>query len=84
MSKGMPEQDIKTQVIQIVSDHFTLPPADIADGMGPGELPGWDSLGHLQLVRSLEQHFNLQFSVYDIMAFNSIQEISETIDQLLK
>ena len=80
----MLEHDVQIQVKQIVSEHFSLSLTDLDDSKGPGELPGWDSLGHLQLVRSLEQHFHLQFSVYDIMAFNSIREISETISQLLK
>jgi acyl carrier protein len=74
---------IKADIYEILSEQFKIAKRDIKDGLGPGDLSSWDSIGHLQFIRKLERHFNLGFTVYDIMSFNSVREICQTIQSRL-
>jgi len=79
----MNEDHIKTEVLNLIEDQFSFPRAKIRDTLGPGDLPRWDSIGHMQLVQKLESHFNISFSVFDIMEFNTIKDIWSTVIRLL-
>lgn len=80
----MKVSDVESQVLQMASQHFQIAPGEISRDTGPGELPGWDSIGHLQLIRKLESQFQLQFTVHDIMVLNTLGSISETIAERAK
>jgi acyl carrier protein len=80
----MNEDHIKAEVMKLIEDQFSFPRTKIRDALGPGDLPRWDSIGHMQLVRRLENHFNISFSVFDIMELNSIKDIWSTVNRLLK
>ena len=71
--------DVEPQVLQVACEHFQLAIGDLTRDTGPGDLPGWDSIGHLQLIRKLESAFQLQFTVHDIVALNTLGDISEII-----
>lgn len=70
---------IKADVYDMLSEQFSIARQEISDSLGPGDLAGWDSIGHLQLVRKLERHFHISFTVYDIMSLNTVKDICDTI-----
>lgn len=41
-------------------------------------VPNWDSVGHMQLISSLEDAFDIMFDTDDIIDFNSY-EVGKTI-----
>ena len=47
--------------------------------MAPEEVPNWDSIGHMNLVAELEQEFNQQFEVDEIMEMSSPQKILDIL-----
>lgn len=74
----------KTTVLSLIGDLFSFPKEKIKDTFGPGDLPNWDSIGHMQLVQKLENHFNISFSVFDIMEFNTVTDICLSVNRLLE
>jgi acyl carrier protein len=50
----------------------------------PGDVPAWDSVGHLDLASRLEQVFNVSFDVDDLMEMENVREIVRIIDAKLK
>ena len=52
---------------------------DYRDDLKIGEVPSWDSLGHLGLVSSLESAFNVKFDIETILELNSLQKLKEAI-----
>jgi acyl carrier protein len=54
---------------------FGFDPQQFSVQLAPEEVPNWDSIGHMNLVASLEQEFNLQFEVDEIMEMSSAQKI---------
>lgn len=76
----MTETDnIRTELFRIISEQFVIPVEKISDFLEPGDVDSWDSIGHLQLVRKIETHFNLSFTIQDVMGFDSVRDILDTI-----
>ena len=38
------------------------------------EIPEWDSIGHMTLIASLEETFNITLETYDIIDFSSFKK----------
>jgi acyl carrier protein len=45
------------------------------------DVPGWDSLKHMQLVFAVEEQFNVQFSEEEIPRLDSMARFAELILQ---
>ncbi|MGO9114290.1 MAG: acyl carrier protein [Thermoguttaceae bacterium] len=44
----------------------------IADPMSFEEVPGWDSIGHMNLVTELESRFGISFDMDEIVGLDSV------------
>ena len=51
--------DVDARLRKIFGELFPVDPAALDDETRRGELDGWDSLGHLDLVAALETEFSL-------------------------
>lgn len=69
------EIKIKSKVYEIISDLFYTNESKLNDNLGPGDLNAWDSLGQIQLIAKLEQEFDVQLKVNDMMSINNIADI---------
>jgi acyl carrier protein len=58
---------------------FGFDPQRFSLQLAPEEVPNWDSIGHMNLVATLEQEFNLQFEVDEIMEMSSPQKILDIL-----
>jgi acyl carrier protein len=47
--------------------------------LAPEEVPNWDSIGHMSLVAALEEEFQQQFEVDEIMEMSSPQKIVDIL-----
>jgi len=43
------------------------------------EVKGWESLTHLQLIVSIEKHFNIKFSSEEYFSWKNVGEIIDSI-----
>jgi acyl carrier protein len=50
---------------------------DITETTGDGDLAAWDSLGHVNVMMTLEQTFDIVLDVEDFPKLNSIPAILE-------
>ena len=75
--------DIRNEVYRILADQFCLEENDISDGIGPGDFPAWNSLGHLQFIMKLEQRFRIRFSADDVMSFENVGDLILMVERSL-
>lgn len=47
------------------------------------EVLGWDSLGHMRIIAGLEDEFDIEFEIEEIIDLNSIQKIFELVNSKL-
>jgi acyl carrier protein len=62
---------------------FDVDPQTISIGTVPGDVSGWDSMGHVTLASSLEQAFGVIFDVDDLMAMENVREICRVVQSKL-
>jgi len=63
---------------------FQVDPQTITIDTKPGDIPAWDSMGHVTLASSLEQSFELNFDVDDLMAMENVREICRIVESKLR
>jgi acyl carrier protein len=59
---------------------FDVDPQSITIETKPNDIPGWDSMGHVALVSSLEQAFGLSFDVDEVMEMEDVRQIVRIVE----
>jgi acyl carrier protein len=52
---------------------------EIRDEQGPGELEGWDSLGHANLIVALESNYGITIDLNEMMMIETIGDIQSLL-----
>jgi acyl carrier protein len=64
---------------EVVSSVFGVEPQSLDESSSPESVEGWDSMGHVNLVTALEQHFNVSIDIDDVMEMGSVGKIREIL-----
>jgi acyl carrier protein len=73
--------DTLTKVQEVFATSFNLGPQSVSIETKPGDIPEWDSVGHLSLVSNLESAFNISFDVDEMMEMENVREIVRLIQK---
>ena len=65
-------QDILLEVNRIFADVFTNPDIVVHETTTAEDIPEWDSLTHTALIAAIEQHFQIKFSLREVMRFQNV------------
>lgn len=60
---------------------FRVAPTAIPDAATMKDVPGWDSLTHMDLIITLEKEFNIQLSGDEIAQMQSLNAIEAVLNQ---
>lgn len=63
------------ELVRAVFGLKSLPPAEA----GPGQVPGWDSLGALKLLLALEEAFGVTLTEHDMMRAKSVADLGAVV-----
>lgn len=69
---------IEDDLLQIAEEVFSEESTITLDSRRK-EVMGWDSLGTLNLIMSVEDHFGIEFSEDELEAVDSIRDIYNTV-----
>ena len=64
-----------------IADVLKVPRESITEATRAQDVPAWDSLGHVNLMMTLEQTFDLLLDVDDFARLNSIPAMIEYLKQ---
>jgi acyl carrier protein len=62
---------------------FDVDPRVLTLETSAGDIPGWNSLGHLSLTTQLEQTFGITFDVDELMEMENVREIVRIVSAKL-
>jgi len=62
---------------------FDIDPQSLTLETSAGDIPGWNSLGHLSLTTHLEQTFGITFDVDELMETENVREIVRIVSAKL-
>jgi acyl carrier protein len=71
------------EVCGILADVLHLDPSTVSAASSRDTIPSWDSIGHVNLVLALEQHFDLQFLPEEMMQMLSVELIGLLVEEKL-
>jgi acyl carrier protein len=70
---------VLTKVQEAFKASFDVDPQLVSMETTAGDIPGWDSVGHLSLASNLEQVFEISLDVDELMEMESVREIVRII-----
>jgi acyl carrier protein len=59
-------QTLRNDVQQVFREVFGEDQIVLTDDMTADDIPGWDSLGHLNLIIAIEKRFGIKFATAEI------------------
>ena len=66
--------NIKRKYIEIFIKSLSINKKDFREDLKYGESSKWDSVGHMTLISTLEDGFNISIQAEDIIEFNSFKK----------
>lgn len=72
-------EPIFLQVQNIFRKFFNDPSIELSELTTTEDIEGWDSLSHLELINEIENYFNIQFSLNEIIEFENVGELISCI-----
>jgi len=72
---GEAGEDRVGAIVRMVFGLREMPPANA----GPGQVPGWDSLGALKLLLALEEAFGVTLTEHDMMRAKSVADLGVVV-----
>jgi acyl carrier protein len=78
----LPMSDLNTELKKLIAETFECDVSTLTDELGPGEVPGWDSLGHVTLMTRIHEHFGKHVPMEDAIEVESIADIEAILARL--
>ena len=75
--------DLDPRLRGIFARLFPVDPAALDDGARRGELDGWDSLAHVELVDALEREFSLCLEPERALEMETFGDVKKVLRELL-
>lgn len=64
---------------EVIAATLQVPVESVPDDGTMESVPNWDSIGHLNLVMTLESRYKVKFTLDDILAMRDVPAIRRTI-----
>lgn len=77
----MTRQQILSQVQDLIRDVFENENIHINEQSTAQEVEEWDSLNHIQLIGAIEDHFDLEFDLEDMLTLENVGDIVSQIEK---
>jgi len=66
---------MSNDLYKIIAKVFSISESEINDESGPENIKAWDSFNGLVLVDELENHFNVKFTISEIIDVKNVSDI---------
>lgn len=75
----MEREDILSQVQGIFRTILKSETVILDDETTANDVEGWDSLTHVQLISEIEKHFNIKFSLKEMLSWKTVGKMVDCI-----
>ena len=75
--------DTLEKVIEIVAETCDVEKSEVNENSTVGDFPAWDSVGHLSILSSVEEAFDISFEPEEMMEMEDVKDIAEAVKQKL-
>ena len=71
---------ISDELKKIILDTLKLDDFVIKDETTAPEVPGWDSLNHVNVILAVEKYFNIRFKNLEVLRLKNVGELQKLVD----
>jgi acyl carrier protein len=72
---------LSVRVQKFIAEALQVPDDQINPGLAFGDLPQWDSMGHMEVMLSLEEQFGVEIDAEIIGSLTSVSAISSYLKE---
>ena len=72
---------VKDTVKKIVIETLNISEDRYREDLAIGDIPEWDSLGHVQLLQRIEAEFQIALDVADAIDIETIEDIVDAVNK---
>ena len=72
-------QEVKEKLTDIFREVFDNPLIEITPETTANDIDEWDSMNHINLILMVELKFNIEFTQQEVMRFNNVGDLMNTI-----
>ena len=76
--------DTLEKVIEIVASTCGIDKSEITENSMVGDFPTWDSVGHLSILSSVEEAFDISFEPEEMMEMEDVKDIVNAVNAKLQ
>lgn len=76
MDKFMISERLKNTILK----ELKLDDYDIQDNMRADEVPGWDSLNHINVIIAVEKEYGVRFKNIEVLKLKCIGDLQKLVD----
>ncbi len=76
--------ETRDRLRRLMAELFKCDLSELTDSTGPGDIPGWDSLGHVALMAEIQKQFGTHVPVEDAIEVESIADLVAILERLQK
>ncbi len=74
-------EELLNQVQGLVAEALQVPPDAVGAETAFGDLPQWDSMGHMEVMLALEERFGVEIDADTIGALTSVPRIVQHLQE---
>ncbi len=81
MVENISSQSLVARIREALSLALQVPLDAICDDLSFGDLPQWDSMGHMEVMMRLEEFFGVEINAETIAALTSFEAIRQYLEE---
>lgn len=70
------DEDLTARVQAVLAEALQVPTDQVPQDLSFGDLPQWDSMGHMEVMMRLEEHFGVEVNADTIAGLTSLPAIT--------
>jgi len=71
---------ISDRLKNVILKELKLDEFEIKDETLANQVPGWDSLNHINVILAIEKDYNLRFKGYEVLKCKNIGDLQKLVD----
>jgi acyl carrier protein len=74
---------ISQELKKVILNELNLDDFDLQDETMAPEVPGWDSLNHVNIILAVEKFFSVRFKSYEVLRLKNVGDLQKLLDSKL-
>lgn len=74
---------ISQELKKVILNELNLDDFDLQDETTAPEVPGWDSLNHVNIIVAVENNFGVKFKSYEVLRLKNVGDLQKLLNSKL-